>query len=33
MARFKRILLKLSGERLTGSQGYGIDADRVSEYA
>ena len=25
MARFKRILLKLSGESLMGKQGYGID--------
>ena len=27
MARFKRILLKLSGESLMGKQGYGIDPD------
>lgn len=33
MARFKRILLKLSGESLMGKQGYGIDPDRLSEYA
>ncbi|MGI6243610.1 MAG: UMP kinase [Prevotella sp.] len=33
MARFKRILLKLSGESLMGQQGYGIDADRLSDYA
>lgn len=33
MARFKRILLKLSGESLMGNQGYGIDADRLSDYA
>lgn len=32
-AKFKRILLKLSGESLMGSQQYGIDADRLSEYA
>ena len=33
MARFKRILLKLSGESLMGKQGYGIDADRLADYA
>ncbi len=33
MARFQRILLKLSGESLMGNQGYGIDADRLSDYA
>ena len=33
MARFKRILLKLSGESLMGRQGYGIDAERLSDYA
>ncbi|MGG6545133.1 UNVERIFIED_CONTAM: UMP kinase [Prevotella sp. 15_C9] len=33
MARFKRILLKLSGESLMGKQGYGIDANRLAEYA
>ena len=33
MARFQRILLKLSGESLMGHQGYGIDADRLSDYA
>ena len=31
--RFKRILLKLSGESLMGEQGYGIDVKRLSEYA
>ena len=31
--RFKRILLKLSGESLQGEQGYGIDPKRLSEYA
>ena len=31
MARFKRILLKLSGESLMGKQGYGIDPERLSE--
>lgn len=33
MARFRRILLKLSGESLMGNQGYGIDADRLNDYA
>ncbi|WP_281698391.1 UMP kinase [Hallella colorans] len=33
MARFKRILLKLSGESLMGNQGYGIDAGRLVDYA
>ena len=33
MAKFKRILLKLSGESLAGSQGYGIDVTRLNEYA
>lgn len=33
MARFKRILLKLSGESLVGKQGYGIDAERLEDYA
>ena len=33
MARFKRILLKLSGESLIGKQGYGIDAERLEDYA
>lgn len=31
--KFKRILLKLSGESLAGKQGHGIDAGRLSEYA
>ncbi len=30
---YKRVLLKLSGESLMGSQAYGIDAVRLSEYA
>ena len=30
---FKRILLKLSGESLMGKQGYGIDVERLQEYA
>lgn len=29
MAKFKRILLKLSGESLMGNQGYGIDTERL----
>lgn len=33
MIKFNRILLKLSGESLEGSQGYGIDPIRLSEYA
>ena len=33
MARFKRILLKLSGESLMGEQKYGIDEKRLGEYA
>lgn len=31
--KFKRILLKLSGESLMGNQGYGIDPERLAEYA
>ena len=31
--QYKRILLKLSGESLMGKQGYGIDAQRVADYA
>ena len=31
--RFKRILLKLSGESLMGKQGYGIDPERLGDYA
>jgi len=30
---YKRILLKLSGESLMGSLGYGIDTERLSSYA
>lgn len=30
---YRRILLKLSGESLMGSKGYGIDADRLTAYA
>ena len=33
MARFKRILLKLPGESLMGKQAYGIDAERLEDYA
>ncbi|MCI6161154.1 MAG: UMP kinase [Prevotella sp.] len=33
MAKFKRILLKLSGESLQGDQGFGIDTDRLNDYA
>lgn len=33
MVKYKRILLKLSGESLMGKQHYGIDADRLNEYA
>ena len=33
MAKFKRILLKLSGESLMGEQKYGIDEKRLGEYA
>ena len=31
--KYKRILLKLSGEALMGTRQYGIDPDRLSEYA
>jgi uridylate kinase len=31
--RYQRVLLKLSGESLEGSQGYGIDPQRLDEYA
>ncbi len=33
MHKYKRILLKLSGESLMGAQQYGIDVDRLNEYA
>ncbi len=33
MVKFKRILLKLSGESLMGKQNYGIDPKRLSDYA
>jgi uridylate kinase len=32
MLKYKRILLKLSGEALQGQQGYGIDTVRLNEY-
>ena len=31
--KYKRILLKLSGEALMGNRNYGIDPDRLSDYA
>jgi len=31
--QYKRILLKLSGEALMGEKQYGIDSERLSEYA
>lgn len=33
MAKYKRILLKLSGESLMGEQNYGIDTNHLNEYA
>ena len=33
MTKYKRILLKLSGEALMGTRQYGIDPQRLSEYA
>ena len=33
MSKFKRILLKLSGESLMGEQQYGIDQQRLTDYA
>lgn len=33
MTKYKRILLKLSGESLMGAQQYGIDPARLSDYA
>ena len=33
MAKYKRILLKLSGESLMGGQQYGIDQERLNDYA
>ena len=31
--KYKRVLLKLSGESIMGEQGYGIDTKRLGEYA
>ena len=31
--KYKRVLLKLSGESLMGEQGYGIDSKRLGDYA
>ena len=31
--KFKRILLKLSGESLMGDGQYGIDSEKLNEYA
>ncbi len=33
MAKYKRVLLKLSGESLMGEQHYGIDSQRLNDYA
>ena len=33
MTKFKRVLLKLSGESLMGEQDYGIDVKRLNDYA
>jgi uridylate kinase len=33
MGKYKRVLLKLSGEALEGAQGYGIDPERLAMYA
>lgn len=33
MSRYKRILLKLSGESLQGKQGYGLDPEMLASYA
>jgi uridylate kinase len=33
MVKYKRVLLKLSGESLMGDQQYGIDSQRLSDYA
>ena len=33
MAKYKRILLKLSGESLMGGKSYGIDEERLGDYA
>lgn len=31
--KYRRVLLKLSGESLMGNQGYGIDTERLGDYA
>jgi uridylate kinase len=33
MSKYKRVLLKLSGESLMGKQQYGIDSQRLNDYA
>ncbi len=33
LMKYKRVLLKLSGESLMGEQNYGIDAQRLNDYA
>ena len=33
MTKYKRILLKLSGESLMGKQSFGIDPERLAQYA
>lgn len=33
MVKYKRVLLKLSGESLMGKEGYGIDSKRLNEYS
>lgn len=33
MSKFKKVLLKLSGESLAGSVGHGIDVNKLEEYA
>ena len=33
MSKYKRVILKLSGEALSGGQGFGIDADTVKKIA
>jgi uridylate kinase len=33
MSKYKRVLLKLSGESLMGEQQYGIDSQRLNDYA
>ena len=33
LPRFKRVLLKLSGESLMGDKNFGLDSDVISQYA